>query len=244
MADVVPLFEGKICKLWHTKMGDEMKNPWEESIIYNKKEQNTESVYYTNSLQSYPMHTHAGHLAFGFVSDGEVCIVRNDGKQIYRAGNYFCIPQDTPHAIDTVNDMPYSMAVICIPAGDMPDQGNEGAYDIRRLKRLIQETPENMFLIKDMALAVSVSPYHMIRQFKAACGLTPHQFQIQCRIRKGQKLLEQGKSVTEAAHATGFCDQSHFDRCFRKIVRLTPGEYRQAAAGQQTGCLYRMDAAH
>lgn len=80
MAVVVPLFEMKICKLWYTKMGDEMKNPWEETIIYNKKDQNTESVYYTNSLQSYPMHTHAGHLAFGFVSDGEVCIVRNEGK--------------------------------------------------------------------------------------------------------------------------------------------------------------------
>ena len=73
-----------------------------------------------------------------------------------------------------------------------------------------------------------MSPYHMIRQFKSFCGLTPHQFQIQCRVRKAQKILEEGKSVTEAAYAAGFCDQSHFDRCFQRIVRLTPSEYRQA----------------
>ncbi|MDE7404115.1 MAG: AraC family transcriptional regulator, partial [Lachnospiraceae bacterium] len=75
---------------------------------------------------------------------------------------------------------------------------------------------------------ISISPYHMIRKFKAVCGLTPHQFQIQCRVRMAQRLLEEGKSVTEAAYAAGFCDQSHFDRCFRKAVRLTPNEYKQS----------------
>lgn len=40
--------------------------------------------------------------------------------------------------------------------------------------------------------------------------------------------IEEGKSVTEVAYATGFCDQSHFDRCFHKIVGLTPNEYKQS----------------
>ena len=93
---------------------------------------------------------------------------------------------------------------------------------------MILDAPENTFLIKDMAQNIGVSPYHMIRKFKVAHGLTPHQFQIQCRIRKAQKLLEEDKSVTEVAYATGFCDQSHFDRCFYRIVRLTPSEYKQS----------------
>ena len=96
------------------------------------------------------------------------------------------------------------------------------------LKKMIINVPENRFSIEDMAQNIGVSPYHMIRQFKNVCGLTPHQFQIQCRVRKAQKLLEKGESVTEAAYATGFCDQSHLDRCFRKIVRLTPSAYQQA----------------
>ena len=52
------------------------------------------------------------------------------------------------------------------------------------------------------------------------------QFQIQCKVRKAQKLLEEEKSVCEVTYDAGFCDQSHLDRCFQKVVGLTPKEYR------------------
>lgn len=199
-----------------------MKN----NIIYDRKRKSIECIYYNNSTQSYPLHTHANHLTFGFVSDGAVCVACDGERKIYRAEAYFCIPQDTPHAIETVNDAAYSMISVCVSVDEMPNREGMRADCIEKLKKLILDAPEDVLLIGDMARTIGMSPYHMIRQFKAACGLTPHQFQIQCRVRKGQKLLEEGKSVTEAAYATGFCDQSHFDRCFHRIVRLTPSEYR------------------
>lgn len=110
----------------------------------------------------------------------------------------------------------------------MPDEEGDVISYTKRLKQLILDEPEKVLRIEDMAQNIGMSPYHMIRKFKTACGLTPHQFQIQCRIRKAQKLLEKEKRVTEVAYATGFCDQSHFDRCFHKIVRLTPSEYKQS----------------
>lgn len=198
----------------------------QNTITYNRKNKNIEYIYYQNATSSYPTHTHAVHHTFGIISDGAVCIILNGEKETYRAGQYFYIPPDTPHAIETVEDEMYSMVCVCVPADELEERNSMEAYDIKRLKKLILDTPENALFIKDMAESLCVSPYHMIRQFKTICGLTPHQFQIQCRIRKGQKLLEEGKSVTEAAYATGFCDQSHFDRCFRRIVRLTPSEYR------------------
>ncbi len=66
----------------------------------------------------------------------------------------------------------------------------------------------------------------MIRRFRKAFGLTPHQFQIQCRVRKAQKLLEEEKSISRVTYESGFSDQSHLDRCFRKLVGLTPVQYR------------------
>lgn len=199
-----------------------MKN----SIIYDRKNQNIECIYYKDSTQSYPVHTHANHFTLGLVSGGAVCVVCDDERKIYHAGAHFCIPPDTPHAIETVNGTAYSMITVCVFTDDITNRAGMEVTCMEKLKRRILDTPEDALLIKDMARSIGMSPYHMIRQFKAACGLTPHQFQIQCRVRKGQKLLEEGKSVTEAAYATGFCDQSHFDRCFHKIVRLTPGEYR------------------
>lgn len=51
------------------------------------------------------------------------------------------------------------------------------------------------------------------------------QAQLQNRIRKAQRLLHQTDKITEVALDTGFCDQSHFIKQFKKIVRLTPSKY-------------------
>ena len=78
-----------------------------------------------------------------------------------------------------------------------------------------------------MAEAAFMSKYHLIRSFRRETGLTPHQFQLQNRVRKGQRLLAGPATVAEAAAAAGFCDQSHFDRQFKRLVGLTPADYRR-----------------
>ena len=100
------------------------------------------------------------------------------------------------------------------------------------LKDSILDQPENLYLIEEMAKDTNISPFHLIRKFKKMYGLTPHQFQIQCKVRKAQKLLEKEKSVCEVTYDAGFCDQSHLDRCFQKIVGLTPKEYKEASASK------------
>ncbi len=200
----------------------------QNNTIYYQSGKDIVCIWYQNATQSYPTHTHAAHITLGYITDGTVCIVINGRDCLYHAGEHFCIMPDIPHAVVSVDGSAYSMIAICIPTDKSVNiRNDEGSY-VSQLRQIILNAPEEIFPIADMARRVSVSPYHMLRQFKAVCGLTPHQFQIQCRVRKAQKLLEEGKSVTEAAYATGFCDQSHFDRCFRKIVRLTPSVYRQS----------------
>lgn len=100
----------------------------------------------------------------------------------------------------------------------------------KELKQKILQEPEEPLSIEQMSKSISVSSYHMIRQFKMDMGLTPHQFQIQSRVRKAQKLLEGGRSITEVAFESGFCDQSHFDRCFKKVVGITPNQYKKVVS--------------
>ena len=196
----------------------------QDHVTYYRKG-NLECIYYKDSVLSYPVHTHANHMMLGYLLKGSVRLVEAGRECLYEAGESFCILPDVAHSIDPIEGVPYSMIVLCI----YPDQTRETEPDYsRELKELISDMPESELLIETMASEIGVSPYHMIRQFKNVCGLTPHQFQIQCRVRKAQRLLEEGKSVTEAAFAKGFCDQSHFDRCFRKLVQLTPKEYKQS----------------
>ncbi|MCI9527971.1 MAG: helix-turn-helix transcriptional regulator [Lachnospiraceae bacterium] len=99
---------------------------------------------------------------------------------------------------------------------------------ISRLKTQLEMYPEHRCSIDDMSKITFISKYNLIRAFKNEVGLTPHQFQIQNRIRKAQRLLEGTATIAEAASATGFCDQSHFIRHFGKLVGLTPTDYKLA----------------
>jgi AraC-like DNA-binding protein len=192
-------------------------------------------VHYKNWTKTYPPHTHAEHLTLGIVEEGRVCIVMNDESRIYCEGDEFQIPPDVLHEIKPVDDMGYSMLVTCVrtkvregdeESGELCKPGERS--ELIELKDSILDQPENLYLIEEMSRDTNISPFHLIRKFKKMYGLTPHQFQIQCKVRKAQKLLEEEKSVCEVTYDAGFCDQSHLDRCFQKIVGLTPKEYKDA----------------
>lgn len=94
------------------------------------------------------------------------------------------------------------------------------------IEKQLESFPEQQLSIEQMAQTAYVSKYHFIRSFKQSVGLTPHQFQIQNRIRKAQRLMNDVESITEVALTTGFCDQSHFIKHFQKHVGLTPAVYK------------------
>ncbi|MBQ5311141.1 MAG: helix-turn-helix transcriptional regulator, partial [Oscillospiraceae bacterium] len=97
----------------------------------------------------------------------------------------------------------------------------------------IEEHPERGFDLDHYAVNANYSKYHFIRRFRKAAGLTPHRFIIQNRIRKAQRLLDDGSRITETAVSVGFYDQSHFDKYFRKIVGISPKEYISSNRRQQ-----------
>lgn len=210
-------------------------------ISYSKKNDKIECVRYKDWSRSYPPHTHTGHLTVGYVEDGAICLVMNGVAEIYGDGDKFQIPPDVLHEIKTVDGKSYSMVVLCIAVDDAIGGGafsgalsgtSESDYEhavarLSELRKSILENPENIYLIEQMAHDACISPFHMIREFKKAFGLTPHQFQMQCKVRKAQKLLAEG-SASDVSFDAGFYDQSHMDRCFKKVVGLSPKEYKKA----------------
>lgn len=106
---------------------------------------------------------------------------------------------------------------------------------INNLKKQLELYPEARLSIEEMAQNTFISKYHFIRSFKAEVGLTPHQFQLQNRIRKAQRLIHNAETITEVALATGFCDQSHFIKQFEKQVGLPPLTYKLSSRTIRTG---------
>ena len=65
------------------------------------------------------------------------------------------------------------------------------------------------------------------RAFRRTAGLPPKAWLHCLRLDKARALLRQGKSITEAALAAGYADQSHFHRMFVKFYSVTPGCYQR-----------------
>jgi len=84
--------------------------------------------------------------------------------------------------------------------------------------------------LADLGAAVGLSRFHLLRQFKAATGQTPWQYQTQLRIELARAQLRAGEAVARVAQTCGFVDQSHFTRIFRRVAGVTPGIYAAAVA--------------
>lgn len=97
--------------------------------------------------------------------------------------------------------------------------------DISGLIKHIENQPECNETLTDFSKEIHISKYYFIRKFKNSVGMTPHQFRIQNRIRKAQRLLNNGKTVADVSAEMGFYDQSHFDKYFYRIVGISPSEY-------------------
>ena len=76
-----------------------------------------------------------------------------------------------------------------------------------------------------LARIANLSPFHLIRVFRNQTGLPPHAYLTQVRVRHARTFLAQGWSIAPVAMETGFVDQSHLTRHFKRIVGVTPGQY-------------------
>ena len=91
----------------------------------------------------------------------------------------------------------------------------------------LAQHPERNVGLDELATVAGVGRFHLIDAFRDGTGLAPHAFQIAHRIRTARRLLESGATITETAVATGFADQSHLHRHFRRSLGMTPGEYQR-----------------
>jgi AraC family transcriptional regulator len=108
-----------------------------------------------------------------------------------------------------------------------------GGLSRLRLNRVLEYINANLsdnLELSVLAEVAGLNLYHFARAFKQSTGETPHQYVLRRRIEEAKDFLRHPEaSVIEAAARTGFVDQSHFSKVFRRIVGVAPSEYRANA---------------
>ncbi|MHB9860781.1 helix-turn-helix transcriptional regulator [Streptomyces sp. YIM S03343] len=99
----------------------------------------------------------------------------------------------------------------------------------RQLRELLDERLVQGLTLEGAAALLYAHPAHLVRAFTQAYGIAPHQYLTSRRVNSARRLLLDGLAPGDVAAATGFYDQSHLTRHFRKLVGVTPGRYRVAA---------------
>lgn len=84
--------------------------------------------------------------------------------------------------------------------------------------------------LQALAQRTGVTPFRVIRAFREATGLAPHQYLIQVRVERARRFLAEGAVPSLVALMTGFADQSHLTYHFKKHLGITPGNYRRCVA--------------
>ena len=91
--------------------------------------------------------------------------------------------------------------------------------------RLAADLTESLSLT-ELAGEVGLSAFHAARLFTRATGLPPHAWRNQLRLQRALAPLRAGVPVTEVAAASGFTDQRHFTRHFRRMFGVPPGRWQ------------------
>jgi len=98
----------------------------------------------------------------------------------------------------------------------------------RDIVRYMEDNYQNEVSLQEIADAVGLNKNYICTAFKRESGVTIGHCLTVLRIRKAAELISfSDMKLSQVSDATGFANLSHFNRVFRKIVGIPPGQYRQ-----------------
>lgn len=98
----------------------------------------------------------------------------------------------------------------------------------RRARAVLDEAPLEPVSAQQLAEAAGYSRFAVYRAFRAEYGMAPSDYQRLVRLRRARRLLTDGVPPARAAAASGFADQAHFNRWFKRAYGLTPAVYQRS----------------
>lgn len=103
-------------------------------------------------------------------------------------------------------------------------RGKLSSLQLREVIEYIHTYLGSELSLTELASQLKLSPFHFSRLFKQSLGLSPHKYVLQNRIERAKKLITASRNLplSDIALQTGFYDQTHFGKAFKKYVGVSP----------------------
>ncbi len=125
-------------------------------------------------------------------------------------------------------------------SGKLRQQNQFHRSQIGRAQRHIRLHLDEPLTLLDIAREAGSSSFHFARLFLAYTGETPFDFLRRIRLATALRMLQEDPEapVTEIALGVGYETPSAFNKVFKKLLALSPTEFRNLGKEKQTGLIY------
>ncbi len=109
-----------------------------------------------------------------------------------------------------------------------PEDQKTHFQELQRVIEYLETHFVDEITVEKLAEIAGISVPHFNRRFRQLLRLSPMEYVSSLRMQEAQRrLITTRQSIGEIAMATGFFDQSHFTKRFRKNTGMTPLAYRK-----------------
>jgi AraC-like DNA-binding protein len=102
---------------------------------------------------------------------------------------------------------------------------------VRAVRDLLPERLADAPSLAELAALTGLSQFALLRAFRRETGMPPHAYLNQLRVRRARLLLDSGLTPADVAAQTGFADQAHMTRHFKRVVGVPPAAYQRERLG-------------
>ncbi len=101
-------------------------------------------------------------------------------------------------------------------------------WRLRRVDAFLDDHLGRCVALADLARAAGLSPMYFAAQFRAARGVSPHEYLLSRRIERAQeRMIASTDRLIEIALEVGFQSQAHFTTVFKRLTGTTPHRWRE-----------------
>jgi AraC-like DNA-binding protein len=109
-----------------------------------------------------------------------------------------------------------------------PGKGRAAHFRAEELERYIEERYADRLSLDELAAHFGLNPAYLSRAFRKGTGSSIVEYVNKVRIRKSCLLLKRSdSSILDIALCVGYNNLSHFNRYFRRLMGLSPREFRR-----------------